>query len=495
MERHKWSILVINIFYFTLGNCYSVTLSHNGPVVLGANITFKAELFDVLGDSPSGTFLFLWRDNALPQHQSSSTGHEAVRYWNVSYPSPVYAPGPYEVQVIVEKVALIVWHICSQRIMFNVTELLNGKMNMSQPGNTDISSVVSSSEEVEHNVELSAPDRDYVLSNNRHTLTYWFVDCKYYGHSTDFKFHFNYSQPGMEHDVEALVVSSPDIPVLTTTANPITTISSTTTASPVTTDATTIPVNETSNLPVSSTATPVALSITNSTVSPINGSVIAPYVCRNSSIIPPDPNKTYGYFHKHITVKAPVQSVSFTGNNWLQHGDVLNLTVSCNGSSAFHYCRYIYSGIYNATGDETCITSRVSDICKFTVTHYFSESGTYTIVLIISNDVSKTIKPVAINVYEVTKQPQLSVIIVPVSCSLVAVIIIVFGIAYYIQSQNRYTVEVADFDFGQASDMEYRTFTERLYHGISNAFTRSSEYSAPSQQNVGSSSNKYSNMN
>ncbi|XP_049854594.1 uncharacterized protein LOC126335396 isoform X2 [Schistocerca gregaria] len=495
MERHKLCFLVVNIYFITLGNCYFVTLSHNGPVVLGANITFKAELFDVLGDAPSGTFLFLWRDNALPQHQSSSTGHDTVRYWNVSYPSPVYAPGPYEVQVIVERVALIVWHICSQRIMFNVTELLNGKMNMSQPGNADISSVVSSSQEVEHTVELSAPDRDYVLSNNRHTLTYWFVDCIYYGHSTDFKFHYNYSQSGVEHDVEALVVSSPDIPMPTTTANPITTVSSPTTAGSATTDATTIPVNTTSHLPVSPPVTPVPLSVTNSTTTPINGSVVAPYVCLNSSIIPPDPNKTYGYFHKHITVKAPVQSVSFTGNNWLQHGDVLNLTVSCSGSSNFSYCRYIYSGVYNATGEETCMTSRILDTCKFTVTHYFSESGTYTIVLIISNDVSKIIKPVAINVYEVTKQPQLSVIIVPVSCSLVAVIIIVFGIAYYIQSQNRYTIEVADFDFGQASDMEYRTFTERLQQGISNAFTRSTEYSTPSQQTMGSSSNKYSNMN
>lgn len=59
---------------------------------------------------------------------------------------------------------------------------------------------------------------------------------------------------------------------------------------------------------------------------------------------------------------------------------------------------------------------------------------------------------------------QLSVIVVPVSCVLFAVIMIVFGIAYYIQNRNRYLVEVADFNFGetQSLDMEYKTFRQRL---------------------------------
>lgn len=42
-------------------------------------------------------------------------------------------------------------------------------------------------------------------------------------------------------------------------------------------------------------------------------------------------------------------------------------------------------------------------------------------------------------------------------------VLIVFGIAYYLQSRARFNVEVADFDFGQSNpEMEYKTFTERL---------------------------------
>jgi hypothetical protein len=39
----------------------------------------------------------------------------------------------------------------------------------------------------------------------------------------------------------------------------------------------------------------------------------------------------------------------------------------------------------------------------------------------------------------------------------------------------RFTVEVADFDFGQANDMEYKTFNERLREAFFDAFPASAE--------------------
>lgn len=75
-----------------------------------------------------------------------------------------------------------------------------------------------------------------------------------------------------------------------------------------------------------------------------------------------------------------------------------------------------------------------------------------------------------LKLFAVTTKPQLSVIIVPLSCSLAAVVLIIFGIAYYIQSRARFTVEVADFDFGQNNpDMEYKTFRERLKDSFDSA--------------------------
>lgn len=66
------------------GESYFVTLSDNGPVVLGANITFKAELFTSYGTSPSGTFRFRWRDNAIPPH-FSEVSCNSFSYFNIVY--------------------------------------------------------------------------------------------------------------------------------------------------------------------------------------------------------------------------------------------------------------------------------------------------------------------------------------------------------------------------------------------------------------------------
>lgn len=56
-------------------------------------------------------------------------------------------------------------------------------------------------------------------------------------------------------------------------------------------------------------------------------------------------------------------------------------------------------------------------------------------------------------------------------------------------------MEVADFDFGQVESMEYKTFKERLWQDVMNAFNRSSDYvEASTSSNVWSPNSKYSNM-
>lgn len=165
--------------------------------------------------------------------------------------------------------------------------------------------------------------------------------------------------------------------------------------------------------------------------------------------------------------------------------------------------------------------------------------------------------------FSVQKHAQLSVIVVPVVCSLVAVILIVFGVAYYVQRRKRYvekklvlclsfntvtslcsvvlvmssklvfggffllcifvvgmvkdpkpncfnsyiyfciwmiillifrfTVEVADFDFGQGGgDLEYKTFRERLRESVVNSFNR--DFGVDGEGNVWSPSRKYGSM-
>lgn len=59
------------IYLFFLGTAYGgyVKLTHDGPTVQGGIITFQADLYYSDGTRPSGTFVYIWRDDAVPSHR------------------------------------------------------------------------------------------------------------------------------------------------------------------------------------------------------------------------------------------------------------------------------------------------------------------------------------------------------------------------------------------------------------------------------------------
>lgn len=227
-------------------------------------------------------------------------------------------------------------------------------------------------------------------------------------------------------------------------------------------------------------AAPTVRSTISTTTSALPPPIITnfPYVCNNSSTVPPDLHKTYGYFSKKVKVEAAIKNVDSVGKTWLPHGDMLSLEIKCNGSGPFTFCVQYISGAYNVTGKERCVHTIVNrDQCSFHIEHYFSFPQQYTLVVVIENNVGKVVTPMGITVIKTVKHAQLSVIVVPVTASLLAVVLMVFGLAYYIQSRNRFIVETADFDFSHAStDMEYKTFRERLRDAVSAAMNKTQDY-------------------
>ncbi|XP_043264697.1 uncharacterized protein LOC122404626 isoform X2 [Colletes gigas] len=482
----SWVLIwcLISVFPVTLAE-YNITLSHDGPVVLGGTITFKVDIYDDNGERPSGTFRYKWRDNAIFSSHEYETGDTSntTSYWTVSYPRGNYSVGVYQVEVIVRMWYITWWRsLTSSRTSFFVTEFLNGDIEITQPNKTLESTYVSSASEANMTITLREGDMDY-LKKATTTSIFWFIDCKYYGQTNDLSFPYNFTDPDTSHVLEALVVASYDSPT-TTVPPPTTTVSSITTVPSVPTIINNTILNTTteavattmaSNINVSMksistrTPTPVILNTTqNTSIADINAYL--PYICSNSSIIPPDPNKTYGHFTKRINVRAPIANIMVEGTNWIQPWDMLYLNVTCKGSGPFYKCLQFHREKYNVTGNETCVNGIRLHSCNFSIRHFFLEPSVYTILIIMNNDVNKQIYPLTINIYKVLTKPQLSVIVVPVTCSLAAVVLIVFGFAYYVQSRARFTVEVADFDFGQNNpEMEYKTFTERLRGSFNNA--------------------------
>lgn len=170
---------------------------------------------------------------------------------------------------------------------------------------------VSTAFETQFGVDIRKGDYDFIIEKATSISTYWFIDCKYYGQTNNFNFSYNFTNSNVTRGIAALVmVSYEPIEPLTTT-----------------TIATTLPSNATSNtslintnsstLPSTTTISPTTIPHINTTIATLTtitpalnsttvntGNISFPYVCLNTTDISVDPNKTYGYFTKEISVRG-----------------------------------------------------------------------------------------------------------------------------------------------------------------------------------------------
>ncbi|CAG2109530.1 unnamed protein product [Medioppia subpectinata] len=178
----------------------------------------------------------------------------------------------------------------------------------------------------------------------------------------------------------------------------------------------------------------------------------------------------FGHFTTTIKAKNEIQGLNVTGNTWLLDGALLQLKVHCRaGDKPFWYC---YEFSKKLRPNYTCSKELIhTNDCYFPITHYFPYNGTYYIDIGIYNDVNFVNKTIKVNVYDIVRQTQLSFVIIPVVSSILAIVIVVAGIAYHLQQRanNNITLEVADFDFQQNDDLVEKTFFERLRTSIATA--------------------------
>ncbi|VVC38463.1 Hypothetical protein CINCED_3A023853 [Cinara cedri] len=481
---------------------YKLLLTNNGPVTTGANITINATVVDYNGNCIKGSLTFKYKDDAFPRHISNKETKSCQAIFNVPFETTI---GPsiyrYQIDVFEQIIPLLDIPIVSDRGQLNITEYLNGQLQVFQ-NNTNLSKndpqiiYVSSSLETVYKIELNAADMNYLNTNSNSITIYWFVDCMYHGNTTNYTFSSNFTQSNTQHEILGIVVANIGPRPQPTPPTPITTIvnpnntASTTVSSISTTAITSTNASISAIIPTVSAAV-----ISNTTTSPalLKTDVKSSYhvinlthttECQEKqnidlllSAVNLESQQKYGYFSRSVFVKGPIANIKTQGKVWIQEGEMLNLQVSCNGSGPFRYCAYYVQGPHNITGNETCQWENNLIQCQTVFFHYFRQPTNYTLVVIIANDVSKVITPIGINIYKVKKQPQISVIVVPVTFSSIAIIIVVFGVAYYFQNRSRYMVEVADFDFANNSDMECKTFRERLRDAISQAINRTKDYS------------------
>lgn len=71
-----------------------------------------------------------------------------------------------------------------------------------------------------------------------------------------------------------------------------------------------------------------------------------------------------------------------------------------SGSPPFDYCVYYMFGQYNITGNEVCNKTIRTISNNFPLVHYFSEGDQHTVVVVIENELGKTVSRATINIYK-----------------------------------------------------------------------------------------------
>ncbi|ODM94592.1 Transmembrane protein [Orchesella cincta] len=218
---------------------------------------------------------------------------------------------------------------------------------------------------------------------------------------------------------------------------------------------------------IANTTSPILkYNFTDSKTYPITAKLEATFV---DSIKPNETVVKYGNFSANITAKVPIVSVNISGDTWYRNdGRLLRIKITCDGTGPYQYCLVLKEGAYNVTGNETCGSVEGTNDCEIPFAWLLGE-GIHTLIIIIENDLSRYVNQTAIHVYKVARVQPLSLIIVPIACSLVALVLIIFGIGYFWENRKRFAVEVADFDFGQHDELPYMTFMERLKDAMSSS--------------------------
>jgi len=414
-----WSVLwLVGVVGVAWTSGEHVRLVSDSPVMLDAPIVFTGSLES--GDEDA-VYRWTWMDNASPNHYNVEELSGAVKKQNytVTFPSNQYGAWEYEMSLTIYKFVVFWWReVGRQIVVFNVTAVPNGRLEVTQNGHQSETlkwhSIVSSVKNTKVSVEFWDPS--HFLATARKIVYFWFVDSVPFGQTTEASFLYNFSTPG-EHEVEVTVVA-----YFNTTANKS---STTSTSNP-------LPIRKTKE----------------------------------------DDGARSVVFLKKIVSMAPITNLNVTGDKLLKHGQLVDLTIGCDGSGPFVYCWQLKETGYNITGNETCDQPFFQDKCEYSILWYFKQSDTYNLLTIVSNHVSTHMEVIPVTVYEVAHELPLFIVIIPVVAAIVVVILIITGIAVYANLRRNLRIEVADFDFNNSEEdeLQYKTFWDRLLESFSNAF-------------------------
>lgn len=158
------------------------------------------------------------------------------------------------------------------------------------------------------------------------------------------------------------------------------------------------------------------------------------------------PNDT-GVSNKSFVIRDPI-SVKGPDKSYLEHGELLNVTLKFEGTGAFSYCHSFcfenHDGIHEKSCKE-CSPDITTDGHEVRIIQYLHSIGNWTLFFVVDNIASRVAKNYSIVITGIVRPK--SVPFVPIVSSILAALILLSGLVLHLKFKRTIATETADFDF------------------------------------------------
>lgn len=179
-------------------------------------------------------------------------------------------------------------------------------------------------------------------------------------------------------------------------------------------------------------------------------------------------NNQIGEYEQNLTVRDPIAIIKTEGKQHIYHDDLFNWTIVFNGTGPFYYCFHLCKA-----KKSTCDPCHFEPIKLYENTLtigplYLPTIDEYILAIYLTNIASEIQpKPITIIVENPVREPK--VLYVPIISSILAVLILLVGVAIHLKLRKTVDAETADFDFirDSSEDQEWteeQSFKERVMY-------------------------------
>lgn len=182
-------------------------------------------------------------------------------------------------------------------------------------------------------------------------------------------------------------------------------------------------------------------------------------------VVQTNDTKNAGSSMKNIAVRDPIVISDPSGKMFIEHGELLDVTLNWSGTGPFRFCHRICQPFEEPC--DKCDQHIGTENAYVRIERYLRYVGNYTLLFRVDNLASVSDKRYFMKVASTFRKQKVQY--VPIISSISAVLILFFGVALHIKFKKTVDMETADFDFFESAQdedelLEGDTFCQRVCH-------------------------------